>query len=195
MSTLEISDRHQIKGTALKNLKNFLDRRFERGLFERYADRSELLGRSGVVLLSQWYSARRIIEMEMDIAKLLGLSVRDFFIDYGCFTVEEDLNGVYRSFMRLGGAERVLSSVPTLSKAYVNYMDAAVVLNQRGLHRSQFILPESLTEIALFTNEGASRGILNVCNRRLETFRIVESTIVMSENERYTKNLLEITYD
>jgi hypothetical protein len=191
---LQIPSHHKVKGTAVKQLNKFLDSRVSKGYFFRIAEESSLFEIKSPILLSSWYSAHEVINLELRAAELMGMSVQEFFFEYGKFTIEEDLNGIYRSFMRLGGAERILNAAPLIIQTYMNYMKCEVKVSKPGLNQTCIEVPEVINELSIATIQGACTGILNVCKRNFQHFKILEKNNKQLSGEQYSSHLLELTY-
>ena len=190
---LEISSAFKVKGTAFSNVKNFIEIQLGIDQYEELIS-SHNLNSPRNPIKSSWYSASDFVHLEVLAAERLNLSLREFCIRCTTFILEEDLNGVYRFFIKLGGPDRVMASVPRIARTYNNLFNYHIQKNEKGLHNAYIIHPPAVYDWAIGSCEGGLRGILNVCKMSLKSFREVGSESYLEEDQKMMKTYFEMIY-
>lgn len=184
------SDDFLIKGTAILNLKKYLVARTDEVLFLQLASMVELKNPK-IILPSTWYPIQNFIKMQELAAEQMKMSYRQFCIEAATYILEEDLNGVYKFFIRVSGVSNVLSKMPQMVNAYVNFIDLSILENSNGLLRVRFICPAPFYEWYIFGSEGAIQGIINVCKRQFHGIQEISKRLI----EDHPIDKIEVHYE
>ncbi|MEQ9404694.1 MAG: hypothetical protein RIM99_13970 [Cyclobacteriaceae bacterium] len=188
-----ISDAYYIKGTGYKNLKKYLDTRYEPGLFEHAAGEVGIQFNGGILTVTK-YPIFKYIQLCQSVAEKVNKSLEDLTIDSSRFVLEEDLNGIYKFFIRVGGPERTIHSFPQITKTYCNFVRYHIEDNKSG---SLILRGETVAEINEWNKvalKGAMTGILNVCKRPIKTFEVANIGELDVDGDRFIITKIKISY-
>ena len=122
------------------------------------------------------------------------MSFRELVLLNTRFVLENDLNGVYKFFMKLGGVVRVLDFSPQLAKTYSNCLDLKNIENRDGYYRAEVVIPTKYSEFTVFGQEGSLDGILKVCSKKMTEFKILGNDITKIDGVEFSKIIYEIKY-
>lgn len=182
----------KLKGTYLTTTKKFLEKEFGKD----YANQIFSKYYPGIVVLSSsWYSASPLIQMLYDCAAGKNINFREFMIKSTTFTLETDLNGVYKFFMKLGGIKRIIDALPQLGNSYSNWIDLKVTGNIDKQVLLDIMIPSQYEEYFINGHEGALSGILNVCGKRLLAYTKLNRQIIMKDGNEFSKLNVEVRYE
>ncbi len=193
MTALDKQTRHHIKGTAVRNFQRFVNQKIGEAYFIHLVKKVELSS-SGKILPSSWYPVDRYIAMHELAAEASNMSLREFVIEFTRFHLEIDMNGVYRFFMKVGGAQRVLSKVPSIDKAYSDYTRMSIESNDLGICISKIHVPSQYSKWYIWTLEGGFMGVLNVCGKPMKSFKRISEETYQEEGDVIVVTTMEIQY-
>ncbi len=173
MTASETRSKFKIKGTAILGLKVYFDEKTnERSFLEIY--RQTLPDAGELILASSWYDAEEQKMVMEACANHLAIDMDTFSQEVTRASLISDLNGVYKFFMKLGGATRVLSSAPQMAKAYTNYNKYDLIRNEKGYHEASVTVPKQFTDWNLNINRGSLTGVLEVCGHAIKEFEVID---------------------
>jgi hypothetical protein len=192
MNSKTFTDKYLIKGTGIRNFKKYIENEVNNDYFDELTEAVDF-GPKNLILSSQWYPANLLIEMIELTSLRLNKSLEQITREAAKFSLEEDLNGIYKFFMRVGGSRLVLSKLPTLSKTYTDFITAEIIHNETGNLVIIYTLPEEISDWLswyLSTVEGAIEGMLSVCGNSLNSFKILSK----HSTEDKLKLTVEVNY-
>ncbi len=192
MTALEVT-KNQIKGTAFNNLKKFITHELGSDQYTRLASSCGIRN-PNLIIPSSWYPFDQYHMLSIESSIAMGKTFRDFIIDSTLFLIVEDLNGVYRFFIRVATPRRVLEKLPSMSRTYVNFVEYKVLENKDGYHSAQLTIPKEVRDWELYSAEGGIRGILTVCNRSIKSWEIGDESEFTGTDGIITRLVLEVTY-
>ena len=182
-----------IKGTALISLRNYLSKKLGVSQVDEFL--AKQVGHwPNSLLASSWYDVQIYINTEVELAKKLNKTPREIFIESGLYTLNADLNGVYKFFMKIGGVERVLGVGGSLLKAYMNFVTQETIENKAGFFKAHVKLPDHYVEWSNAKTEGAMIGILSVFNKEPKSFEIKTKTVKSEAGVDYADFTFELVY-
>ncbi len=193
MTISEISTKYKVKGSAFRNVINYYNHQFGENAFQKDKELTEVLG-GKTILPSSWLPASKYVQLEEKLANRFGLTLHEFCVECTTYILTTDLNGIYRFFIKVGGPERVMASVPRIAKVYNNLFLYYVISNSKGLHRLKFTTPSSVYEWASGSVEGGLRGILNVCGKPMITYEELDRRVFNDAGEDLMEGTFELTY-
>ena len=186
MTALQIDERYKIKGTIVRNFREYVRRRKGDDFFDRIFHESGF-GASGIILPSSWYSAEKYLRLQALMAEAVSQSPLGLNKEFAREWLEHDMNGIYRFFMRVGKPQRVLSKMSQIDKGYVNYSEIIVTKNEPGLWLGEVLSPLSLVDWHLSCIQGGMEGVFNVCKVPLERINEQNSNSSESESPKYSE--------
>jgi len=182
----------KVKGTAIISTKKFFDAEFGEDYFvnnfPRYYPNSNLLA-------SSWYDMNPIVQWLNEAADSTNSSFRNLVLKNTTYVLENDLNGVYKFFIKLGGIKRVLDASPLLAKSYSNCLEIKIIENITGYYKSEIIIPDKFSDFAIHGQEGSLSSILKVCGKRMTDFKIISKDIFEKDQTVFSKIVLEMKYE
>jgi len=182
----------KLKGTYLTNTKKFLEKEYG----TEYATRTLLKYYPGkVVLSSSWYPASPLIHLLYDCSAEKKINFREFMLRSTAFTLETDLNGVYKFFMKLGGIKRIIEAIPQLGNSYSNWIDLKVTENIDKQVLLDIEIPSQYEEYFINGHEGALSGIFNVCGKKLIAYNKLNRQIIMKDGIEFSILNIEVKYE
>lgn len=184
----KIDSKYQVKGTSIKNARNYIVSKTSPEFFEDLAKKNGFEN-SSLILPSTWYPVELLVGIQECASEKLGWELKRFTVDSTAYTIREDLLGIYKFFMRVSGATSVLGKLPQMSKAYSNFLEIDILKNKDTLFVIQIQLPTEIADWCLPGYEGTIRAILDVCNRE---FISIENSDKLISN-RGGENLLKVT--
>ncbi|MEQ9403152.1 MAG: hypothetical protein RIM99_06195 [Cyclobacteriaceae bacterium] len=193
MDTKTIPENYKLKGTAIVNLKNHVIAKVGQEFFNEIVEEVGLKGKN-IIVQAAWYPAATFIRMQQLTARKMNMSDRDFGIASAKYVLEEDLNGVYKFFLRVAGIQTILSKLPQMANAYGNFIKMEITKNEKGFLEAGFRVPEMLAEWYFVGSEGAISGILTVCKRPMISIRPIHKEILVESGERIAYWKYELKY-
>ncbi len=193
MTALIEKGKYLVKGTVIANLRSYVDARMYDGYYLEIARKIEF-GSGNLIVKSSWYDGEKSLLIFMQAAKDLGISLKELTVEFARHNLETDLKGVYKFFMRLGGAERVLASSSQMVKAYTNYHVYDTLENAKGIHIAKSTCPEHLAEFTMHINEGSIKGVLNTCHQPMKNFELIDQVVFEKDGESLSSTNFKVTY-
>lgn len=187
---VKIPEQYKVKGTAFRNLSKYIEGNLGEASYQRIADKLGI-PRSGKTLPGSWESANYFMAIQSQAAKELGMGFRDFCENSTAYTLEVDLNRIYKTFVKIGGPEMTMGKTPLMVKTYNNVFQMEVLKNDSGLFRCKNTFPSAANDWAIGCIQGGIRGILTVCNRSIINFLEVER----SQKQEASGDITEVTFD
>jgi len=182
-----------IKGTAFINLKLFIDSKI--GSENTTAFLAQQVGNWPFPLVpSSWYSLDIYMKAESELAIKTGISSKEAIIASALHSLETDLNGIYKFFMKLGGVERVLGAGGSMAKTYMNFVTQETIENKKGVFKAHAMLPEKYADWYLAKTEGAFEGILKVFGLKKIAFNFIDKRLYDENGVQYADVAYEIFY-
>lgn len=189
----DLKSRNNVKGTAVSNFKKYVSVKVDDDFFDKMLAETQL-SKTKSILQSSWYDVEKYIQMQESTAKELNQSMRDFVIEFSRYLLEIDMNGVYRFFMRVNGPQRVLSRLPNIDKAYVDYAEFDTASNETSKYTAITRIPSHLSGWHLLTIEGGIQGVLNVCKAPMKKFAVINQKDYEKEGQEITETVFEVNY-
>ncbi len=182
---------HKIKGTFISATKKYYDHQFGAEYFvsnwgKYYPD--------SILLSSSWYDIYQIDKWLHDCAAEHGMSYRDLQLKNVEFVITNDLNGVYKFIMNLGGAKRIIGAIQQLGKSYANCVEVEFNEHINNYSRISFTCPDDLKEFFLYGMEGGLRGILSICKNKFGAFSIISDEKYNKDGILFIKTTIELKY-
>lgn len=182
-----------IKGTGTIGYKKSMDAISGSGYFDKKM--KELNPNwDGFILSSSWYNALVLANVNYLAAKEKGENRKEFCIKLAEKNLENDMNGVYKFFIKLGGPEKVLSYFPQIASAYTNFQKETIITNKKGFFKGVVELPSDIEEFMIYSHEGAFKGILKVCGYPMKSFTVISSEKIMKNDIDFTLLTFEVIY-
>ncbi len=193
MTALEVNQKYKVKGTIIKNFQLYISRRVSPDFFKDILSESGL-GTIRGILSSSWYPAEKHIKMLELAADEVNQNVWDMNTEFAREWLENDMNGVYRFFMRIGQPVRVFSRMNQIDKGYANYGNAQVIKNEFGEWVGTFIMPQILEDWHMSSVRGGVVGILKVCGYKINSFEILDRKVDDLDGDLMQTVRAKITY-
>ncbi len=182
----------KFKGTYLITTKKFLEKEFgnefANNIVSKYYPQT-------AILASSWYITSPVIQMLYECASEKKLVFRDFMLKITAYTLESDLNGVYKFFMKLGGIKRIIEAMPQLGNSYTDWINLKVVQNSDNFVKLEVIIPMQFEEYFLHGHEGSMLGIFNVYGKKLNEYNETEKQVIQKDGKEFSKLIIEIRYE
>lgn len=174
--TKQISKPYQVKGPAIRNLKNYINQLVSDGYFEKLAEEAGFAN-SKLIMPSSWYPADTFINMQDSAAKQAGLPVEKLYSESASFILEQDLLGIYKFFIRVSGASNVLGKLPQIVSTYTNFIIAEVVENRDTVFVIKSAMPSKYHHWYKTSMTAAFHSLMKICKRQLQACDFEESRV------------------
>jgi len=189
---MEISE-CKTKGTGLRSTQLFFDKKFGPAYFEKYWSKY-YPDYPSEININIWYPLEPNIRWHCDSAKDANESLQEYFIEFSNFVVNNDLNGVYRFFIELGGIQKVLGVTPQLISAYLNCVKVKIHVNLDEYYMAEMTCPIFAKEWQIYGHKGAYKAILQIFGFNLLSFSIISEEDIIVDNLESCKIIYEIKY-
>ena len=146
------------------------------------------------ILVSAWYELEPNIRWHYDSANSAKKILSDYFIEMAEFAVNNDLNGVYKFFMRLGGIKRVLGLAPQLNSAYLNCVNGKVLVNKDNYYRAEVNCPSFARDWHMYGQKGGFMAIIKLFGYELIAFNILAEEEYINSDLQFSKIIFELIY-
>lgn len=186
-------DQFKIKGTAINNLKKYVSVKIGVDFFDQIANEVGLTNKN-LILASKWYPVMTFIDMQKKAAKHMKMSDREFGIASAQYILEEDLNGVYKFFIRMSGVPKILSRLPQMANAYASFIEMELLKNTQGKIIAKYRIPAAFSDWYFDGSEGAIRGILTVCKAEFISMKVESKVVDHTSMGDYTTLTYELNY-
>lgn len=178
------------KGTYLKRTIEFTNERIHKNSFSECA-RLMNIEVPEIILPNikyDWITCCRILESVVEKSQN---NLYDFYFEMAKYGVEADLNSVYKMFMSISGPKFVLKLLPSLAKAYNNWMDAGVTQNQPGYCKVDVIYPNNILieNFTIPTSAGGICAAINACKYNADRISVSKSYFI---NDKLESKKIEI---
>ena len=193
MTALEINTKYKLKGSAFKSLKNYLDLKIGSHFFPQACKEVGMQQRS-MFLTSSWYPSDHYYAI-VELARAeLGFSAEAFMKDIAQSTVDADLNGIYKVFVKLLNPQIVLGKFQQLADTYTNYSSIVILINKTGLFKISVEMPVKYFDYAVHSFEGVIRAILKLCKTPMTSTELLERQEFMKDDEVFIRGVFEVKY-
>lgn len=175
---------YKSKGTSVINTRKYIISKLGE---EKFNDLARAVGLPSKIVSSSWIKIEMVYELQKLAAKEMNTTPSKLGWDSSAYTLVEDLNGVYKLFMRGAGVTSVLAKSPRMLKTYSNFCEAEMLQNDLGFARVKYTFKEGFNghpEILHFLLEsfaGGADGILQVCKYQMDSWTIIEKNVDPSE--------------
>ncbi len=193
MTALELNTKYVVKGTAFRNMKKFTDEKLGEGYFQNFMKIINP-GFPTIITPSAWYPASDSLQMSVHAAKKMGVSLERYCLDQNEFNVRENLNGVYKFFLKVGGPERVLKSIPQMLKTYTNSALFEVMKNETGHFKGRAYTPKEFGEWNFYMLKGGIYGIMNALEKSIKDFQLQDEKEYQKDGEEWVSIEVEFSY-
>ncbi|MDW3191560.1 MAG: hypothetical protein R8G66_04325 [Cytophagales bacterium] len=172
------------KGTSVINTRKYLIHKMGEEKFNELADE---VGLPPKVVSSSWIKIETVYQLHVLAAKELKTTPRDLGYASAAYTLVEDLNGIYKLFMRGAGVVSVLAKSPRMLKSYSNYSEAEMLQNDFGFVRVKYTFNEEfkshldVLDFILGSFSGGADGILHVCKYKMDSWTLIEENFDPTE--------------
>lgn len=169
MNKLTSDVTYYAKGTYFKRLIEITDRKFGKDSFKETAN-SMNIEMPEIILSStkyNWVECCKILEFLMNRN---GVEHYDFYLELTVYAVESDLNSIYKMFMGFSGPKFVLGMMPSISKAYNNWIPVEIITNESGYFKAKYSFP-AIVHFEQFTPAaavGAITASINACKYKID---------------------------
>ncbi|MEQ9402278.1 MAG: hypothetical protein RIM99_01725 [Cyclobacteriaceae bacterium] len=188
-----VYERYVAKGTAVRNLRTFVDKNIGVGVFDEKMEELEP-NYNKLILSSGWYNAYYVKVLMEQVSGELGWTLRKLCLEFNEFSLKQDLNSLYKFFLKVGGPVRVLASAPQLVKTYTNSLTYEVSMNDKGLHQGLVRAPEVFAEWNLNMFEGSINGILKTLEKRIDSFEVLDKNSYQEDDGTWIRYSVRIIY-
>jgi len=182
---------YNLKGNAFNKIKLFIDKNPADGM--KYSDffKQSQADFPEMLIPSSWYN----VDIYYQIINLYSIRrkipLTDLIQQLAEYSLESDLNGIYKFIMKVGGPKRVLSSALPMVKTYFDYVNITVLNNSDGNLEFESVLPTEYVELSIPADRGAVSGMLKACGAMMKGFEVLS---VISLNETHSKIHYRVRY-
>jgi len=168
------------KGTAIRNIRIFVDKNVGPGAYDRFC-REVDPSWSGNVLRTVWYDMYTCTHAYDQAAKAMGISQREIIKQASKFCLEQDLGTVARAFLTVFDPvpKTILALWPKMATGYINFGRIEIVENVPGRFSFDFFaIPDASPEFVASVDgsmEGVLRGLVEACKHKPVGYRILAS--------------------
>lgn len=178
------------KGTGVIGYRNYIDSKFGMGFFDQKMKEIDPKWNSQVIP-SSWYNAQNMVKAICNIYD--PVNDKRKILEMGEILLENDLNGVYKFFMKLGGPQKVLAFIPQLATAYTNYIKVIILENKVGYIKAENVVPNEMAEYTALSTESALKGTIKACGFQ-STFTLLSNEQTLNGNGTTRSLIYECRY-
>ncbi|MGC4120578.1 MAG: hypothetical protein QM765_39565 [Myxococcales bacterium] len=168
------------KGTAIRNIRLFIDQHVGAGAYDRFCREVEPSW-SGTVLRTVWYDMYTCTHAYAQAAKAMGISQREIIKQASKFCLEQDLGTVARAVLTVFDPvpKTILALWPKMATGYINFGRIEIVENVPGRFSFDFFaIPDPSPEFVASVEgsmEGVLRGLVEACKHKPLGYQVVQS--------------------
>jgi hypothetical protein len=168
------------KGTAIRNIRIFIDQQVGPGSYDRFC-REVDPSWSGSVLRTVWYDMYTCMHAYTGAAKAMGISQREIVKQASKFCLEQDLGTVARAVLTVFDPvpKTILALWPKMATGYINFGRIEIVENVRGKFSFDFFaIPDPTPEFLASVQgsmEGVLRGLVEACKYKPLGYEVLQS--------------------
>ncbi len=177
MTATEATSKYHVKGTGMVNFRKYVENTIGHEFYDGIVSKVNLPN-GRFLFPSKWYDVRFLIQMIELVANHEKISHCEVTKNAARYVLEVDLLGIYKLFLRVGGAKLVLSKLPIISRTYADFISVEINDNQSGYIKVTYSCPDEISDWWICSAEGAISGILQVCGNPIVGFKIVKKNVV-----------------
>ncbi len=192
MTALDVKSKIKFKGVVFIGLKAYVESRFEPVYW------NELVEKSGFPtskpLASSWFEGKLYPQMLEFISNDINQSFKQTVIDVAKFSVEHDLNGIYRFLMKVSGLTSALTKLPRLSNSYCTASPMSVALNEKGSYQIRIQTVEEYYDFVSWCAEGAIKAIIGQFKNELTEFEPISKDSEVINGQLISTGVFQASY-
>jgi len=168
------------KGTAIRNIRIFIDQRVGEGAYDRFSKQVDPSW-TGDVLRTVWYDMYTCVHAYSEAGKAMGLPLREVVKQASKFCLQQDLGTIARAFLTVFDPvpKTILALWPKMATGYINFGRIEIVENVPGRFSFDFFaIPDPSPEFVSSVDgsmEGVLFGLVEACKHRPLAYRILQS--------------------
>ncbi len=185
------TDLFKYKGSAILAARNFLDKEFGSGYFNRYWSNYQ---QDILIQATNWYPLEFLVNILYQTTSNVNLSFRELVLKQSGMMLVNKTNGIYRHILEKGGMKKILVALPHLEKTYNTSSHIKNLEINEGYYKLEMINPVQYSDYSVICLEGGLAGIISVCGEKIIEFNILERELFIENNIEYAKVICEVKY-
>jgi hypothetical protein len=187
------------KGTAVKNIREYIDTQVGAGSYDRFAREFDPTW-NGEVLRTKWYDMYTVLAAYRGAAEKMGITTREAIRRASAYCLAKDLGTVARAFLTVFDPEpkTILGLWPRMATGYIDFGRIQIVENVEGRFSFDFFaVPDPSPEFVAGVEgsmQGVLEGLVGECKHRATGYRLVEVKPDPT-NPKHAMFRCEITYE
>lgn len=177
------SESFVVRGTSFSNLRKYLDNKIQPELFRSVIEENSI-NLPNIILATSSYPIKHFIHVLL-VSEKTGKPFEELSVEASRYVLEEDMNGIYKIFPKLGGAWNTFKSFSRLASTYCNYSEYSTESNEKGCFQLRGVTYASIHGWNKLALEGAIAGILNVCKTPMKSIDFTKEEIKKINNEPF----------
>lgn len=168
------------KGTAIRNIRLYIDEHLGPGSYDRFSKEVEP-GWTGEVLRTKWYDMYTCVHAYSQAAKALGISLREIVKRASQYCLQKDLGTTARVFLTVFDPvpKTILALWPKMATGYIDFGRIEIVENSPGKFSFDFFgIPDPSPEFISSVDgsmEGVLFGLVEACKHRPLKYELLAS--------------------